>query len=175
MKTFNVILTSKNKNAINNYFLLLSKYLIWSLYSTKKNFKNKINKKNFTILKSPHVNKKAQEHFETRFFKKCLIIKLQKIFKFIIFLKKSSNNMFSDVNIKCKQIFYSSNKLFLGTLNINNFKTKSQNNTFFVRNFKLKKRLNKVKINHKLKYINVRKNNKLFTAFILYSDFLNLC
>lgn len=80
-----------------------------------------------TILKSPHVNKKAQEQFEIRFFKKQLTIKSIKIFKYLIFLKKLNFNLFSDVNITLK---YSIKKKETQKLNLK---------IFILENFKLKK------------------------------------
>ena len=81
----NLILKSTNKG-INIY----STFLISILKGLKIQYKYvqiPIFKKNLTVLKSPHVNKKAQEHFELKIFKKIIIIKSEielKILKFII-------------------------------------------------------------------------------------------
>ncbi len=53
-----------------------------------------------SILKSPHVNKTAQELFEYRTYSKTLMINPFKIFKTLILLKKIKTNLFQDVKIK---------------------------------------------------------------------------
>ena len=65
----------------------------------KKNisfFKNKKKKKIYTVLKSPHVNKKSREHFLlNQNYKYNFIIKFKNIFKllnYIIFFKKKNSN-----------------------------------------------------------------------------------
>ncbi len=84
----NLIIKSTNKG-INIY----STFLISILKELKIQYKFiqiPIFTKHLTILKSPHVNKKAQEHFELKIFKKIIIIESKielKILKFIILNK----------------------------------------------------------------------------------------
>jgi hypothetical protein len=58
--------------------------------------------KTFTILKSPHVNKTAQEQFELNFFSKDLKIQSFQLFKILLLLKKIQSLSFSDVQIKIR-------------------------------------------------------------------------
>ena len=61
-----------------------------------------LQKKRLTVLKSPHVNKKAQEQFEYRLFKKQFETEVTKNFKYLVFLKKLNYNLFSDIHIRLK-------------------------------------------------------------------------
>ena len=67
---FSVTITSRNKNSTNDFFLFFNENTVYKSNVIKKYFQKKIEKKRLTILKSPHVNKKAQEQFESRLFKK---------------------------------------------------------------------------------------------------------
>jgi len=69
MNIFKIIITSKNHITIRNFFLFLYKNKINKLNILKSIFQEK-KKKKLTILKSPHVNKTAQEQFEKEFLKK---------------------------------------------------------------------------------------------------------
>lgn len=69
MKTFDVIIKSKNQNSIAKLFSLLKKK---KCNNIKKYFQKKTKQKRITILKSPHVHKKAQEQFEQVIYNKQL-------------------------------------------------------------------------------------------------------
>ena len=118
MKTFNVTITSRNKNSIYNFFLFFNRTSSSTLNARVIYCQKNLKKKRLTILKSPHVNKKAQEQFEYRLFKKQFRIEVTKIFKYLIFLKKLNYNLFSDIHIKLKrsvrnkEIIKSSLKIF---------------------------------------------------------------
>ena len=88
-------------------------------------------KKKLTILKSPHINKTAQEQFEARIFSKKLIIYPIKNSKYLAFFKKIRNNLFSDIYIKTKFSLNKTaeNNLKLKIFNPNNFKI---NKNFYV-------------------------------------------
>lgn len=102
MKTFNVTITSRNKNSIYNFFLFFNRTTLSNLNARIKYCQKNLKKKRLTVLKSPHVNKKAQEQFEHRLLKKQFTIAVTKFFKYLVFLKKLSCNLFSDVNIRLK-------------------------------------------------------------------------
>lgn len=133
MKYYQITLTSKNKQSLKDY----SKFFNNNIEIFKLLIKsyNKIKKKNIiTILKSPHVNKKAQEQFEFRLFSKQITLQMHSSYKFLIFLKKIETNLFSDVNIKIKLLVNknlqkkSQNKIFNPSyFQLNFFKT----NTLF--------------------------------------------
>ena len=173
MKTFNLIITSKNKSIINNFVYFFVEYLIYNLNSLKKQFKNTKNKEKIVILKSPHVNKSSQEHFEKIVFKKYFLIKIQKSFKYIIFLKQLSHKLFSNVNIQLKQILTNKNVLNFSIFNINYFKIKLYvNKKILYKNYILKKNLNKLNKKCFLKKTLVKKINSLFISLDLYGEVL---
>jgi len=114
MKTFNVTITSRNKNSIYNFFLFYNKTTLYNLNTRIKYFQKNLKKKRLTLLKSPHVNKKAQEQFEYRFFKKQFAIEVTKNFKYLVFLKKLNYNLFSDVHIRLKHAITNKSIIKLG-------------------------------------------------------------
>lgn len=106
MKFYNFTFSSKNKKSLKFFFItffnsesnLNSKVI-------KAQFQKKKKKKFITILKSPHVNKSAQEQFEFKHNFKQLSIYQPKGLKYLYFLKKIKNNGLSDIKIKTKFSF----------------------------------------------------------------------
>jgi ribosomal protein S10 len=128
----NIKILSKNKMSLQRFL----KFFVLFCNENKINFfikyfsqKQKIHK--FTILKSPHVNKKAQEQFEYRLFSKKLNIFSFQILKFIIVLKKIQLKLFSDIKINIKFILNTIKlkKQISNSLKPNNFKLKTFQNT----------------------------------------------
>ena len=62
-------------------------------------------KKFITILKSPHVNKTAQEQFEYRFFSKHFLVFSPKSRTLVLLLKKLKNLSFSGIKLEVKGMF----------------------------------------------------------------------
>lgn len=96
---FYLTIKSKNKNSLN-VFLKVFKKLV-----NQKNLNftnNKKSIKRLTFLKSPHVNKTAQEHFNFVIFSKFACVKNLQIFKTLMILKKIKNNICCDVVLKIK-------------------------------------------------------------------------
>jgi ribosomal protein S10 len=98
---------SKNKNSLQyflNFFdnILLNNKLFIFIFKIKVSKKTK--KKIFTVLKSPHVNKSAQESLEQRFYKTRLKCFVPQIHLFLIFIKKLKVSFFSDVAFKIKLV-----------------------------------------------------------------------
>ena len=56
----------------------------------------------YTVLKSPHVNKKAQEQFEYRLHKRQISFYWFQSFKMLMLLKKVQTKLFPDVKIKIR-------------------------------------------------------------------------
>ena len=75
--------------------------------NTTFSIKNKKRKKQkTTLLKSPHVNKKAQTHFQSIVYSanlKCLTLNAKKNY---IMLKKIKNHLFPDIKIKIEQTIF---------------------------------------------------------------------
>lgn len=103
----NVKITSKNQNSLKRFiknFKTLSKNKRLHLRRFLNFYQRKQNNKIFTILKSPHVNKKAQEQFEYNLYSKNLKIKSFQILKVLILLKNFQKTLHTDVDIKVKFI-----------------------------------------------------------------------
>jgi ribosomal protein S10 len=122
-----IVLLSKNNRSLNS-FLKTLKTLKCNKRLQLRRILLFINKKRvsktFTILKSPHVNKTAQEQFELNFFSKDLKIQSFQLFKILLLLKKIQSLSFSDVQIKIRFGIQSLSKQ--STL-INNLKLKLLN------------------------------------------------
>jgi hypothetical protein len=89
-------------------------------------FQQKQKQKVFTTLKSPHVNKTAQEQIEYRVFSKQINIFSFQILKFLILIKQIQTKICPDIEIQIK--FVLNNKIIpktkLISLNPNNYKIK---------------------------------------------------
>lgn len=131
-------ISSKNRQSLSHLTQICLKNKNLNFKIITKYFKDKTSKKIVTILKSPHINKTAQEQFEERNFTRHIQIRTTKAYSFLIFLKRITNNLLTDVKIKVnfniKSNFYSyfkNNKTF----NPDNFKIyfyrrKIKNTTF---------------------------------------------
>lgn len=141
MKPCHIVIKSKTQKSIDNvlfFFLTSLKHLKFRIL--KKIFKNNKKKTVLTILKSPHVNKKAQEQFEIKYFSNKLTIYSIEKFKLLILLKKLKTNLFSDVDIKTKFTINKKNEntLKIKMFDLDNFKTNNvhyKTSQFMVRQF----------------------------------------
>lgn len=99
-------LYSKDKKSLKRFIKLLKKISTkWkNLTFVFKNIKKK--RKKITILKSPHVNKKAQTQFQSLTYSTLIKYSSWEIKKSYILLKKIRNNLFPDVKIKIEQIVF---------------------------------------------------------------------
>lgn len=92
---------SKNSNSLTNFLKLLYKLEINKTLNLKltiyqcQQFKTC---KVFSTLKSPHVNKKAQEQFEFRRYKKQLKIHVLQLTTFLAIFKTVKSSLFTDIN-----------------------------------------------------------------------------
>ena len=143
MKSYHLIVQSRNQKSIRtflSFFFNSIKNLNFDVI--KKYFEKKRKKKILTILKSPHVNKKAQEQFEFRYYSKQITLYSTQNFKHLIFIKKIKDNLFSDVRIKTKFSINkkNENKLREVIFNPDNFQIKILGNKN-TRNLKQNKKL----------------------------------
>ena len=98
---------SKNSNSISNFLKFLYKLKtnkILNLNFTVIQSSQFRKFKKFSVLKSPHVNKKAQEQFEYNVFNKQLKIYVSQLSKFLIIWKTVKSTLFTDVNLTFKFI-----------------------------------------------------------------------
>ena len=103
LKSILINLTSKNKKSLKLFlqFLIINMKKITKV-NIKGNFQKKQKKKFISILKSPHVHKKAQEQFEYNvFFTNIKLYPLKNLQTFLTF-KKFNIKLLSDIKPKIK-------------------------------------------------------------------------
>lgn len=98
---FYLTIKSKNKNSLNTFLKIFKKILSKNTFNFTSNKKSI---KRFTFLKSPHVNKTAQEHFEYTIYTKQFKIHSSKSSLLLVFLKKLKHNVFFDVMFKIELV-----------------------------------------------------------------------
>lgn len=98
---FNI--SCKEKKTLNKFidFFQRLNFLPISLKLFSKQKKQKF----VTVLKSPHVNKTAQEQFEYRFYSKDFLIRSFKPLTLFLLLKKLKNQSFLGINLKVEGLF----------------------------------------------------------------------
>lgn len=106
MSKYSLLIYSKNKKTIN-YFLNFFKN------NEKQNFQvttKKLRKKTFSVLKSPHVNKTAQEQFQYVYFCISVSFMTHQIKKKLFLMKKIKNQLFPDLKILIKGTYLNKKK-----------------------------------------------------------------
>lgn len=102
---FNIHICTKNYKSLQNFVKTISKKSLLKLLSvTNSTYSIERKNKIFTVLKSPHVNKTAQEHFEQNFYSKKFKIYSYKPFLFLVFLKTLKQNHFTDLTFKIEVV-----------------------------------------------------------------------
>ena len=102
MSNFTILLYSKNKNTLNHFLNFFKNSEKQNFRITKKLLQKKKKKKRVSILKSPHVNKTAQKHFQYVYFYVSLSFKTHELQKNLGVLKKIKNQLFPDLKIVIK-------------------------------------------------------------------------
>jgi ribosomal protein S10 len=115
---FHIKVSSKDKKVLENFGQFLSKLEMTSNFL--KSFSKQNTRKFVTILKSPHVNKTAQEQFEFRFYTKEFVVSSFKPLTFFLILKKINNLSFSGMNLKVKSLFKRNEKKKVTAVNPDN-------------------------------------------------------
>jgi ribosomal protein S10 len=141
----NIYIYSKNYNSINRFLIFVRNYLLFNdklkIEIKASEFPRRIKKKKFTVLKSPHVNKIAQEQFEYYFCKKQIVLNSYKSLFLLVILKKIRTKLFSDLNIKIKlnNDNFLLNSKILNHLNPNNYQVSNveKKNLLHVKNYLL--------------------------------------
>ena len=104
MQQYYLKITSKNEKSLEHFLHFFYKHLKTKFNIIQKSVSIENKRKIITLLKSPHVNKTAQEHFEVRIFTKHVFLKSFSVNKNLIFLKKILNKLFQDVSIRLELI-----------------------------------------------------------------------
>nr|YP_010134143.1 ribosomal protein S10 [Navicula veneta]QWM93633.1 ribosomal protein S10 [Navicula veneta] len=131
MTKYTLILYSKNKTSIKKFLEFINNISKTQNFQIlKKLLKKKKTRKKISVLKSPHVNKTAQEQFEYIYYSIKIYFYSWEIKKYFIMLKKIKNQLFPDIYINIKTKIYASKKnklinlekisLYKPTININN-------------------------------------------------------
>lgn len=157
---YQIKIISKNRVSIKNFLKVFNK-ILHNFNNVTKYLKKKRKIKILTILKSPHVNKTAQEQFETRlYFSQINIRYSTKNLHLLIFLKKLKNYVFPDIKIKIK--FLISDSL------VKNTQTQLLNpNNFDFQFFNKKLITNNINFFRNQKYFYLKKNNFKQTNYLL--------
>lgn len=100
---FYLKISCKNKRLLKKFLCFLNKIELLSIFL--KPFPKHRKRQFVTVLKSPHVNKTAQEQFEYRIYSKHFLIRSFKPLTFILLLKKLKNLSFPSINIEIKGVF----------------------------------------------------------------------
>lgn len=99
MKQYSLKIRSKNEKSLRYFLYFFSKHLKTRFNIIQKSITSKTNRKIVTLLKSPHVNKTAQEHFEAHLFTNKMLVKSAYLEKNFIFLKKTLTKLFQDISV----------------------------------------------------------------------------
>ena len=115
-----LILTIKSKNkkshvimynCLNNFFIFQKKIVLKKIKTSK-----------ITLLKSPHIHKKAQQHFEQKLHKTTIIFVINS-FTIFLLLKKLIDNIFLDNYINYKYVYNNVKTFYAFLFWFLNFKT----------------------------------------------------
>lgn len=116
MTKYKINLCSKNKKSLD-YFLNFSKcnVKLQNFQSFSNLLKRKKTIKKITVLKSPHVNKTAQEQFGYTIYSLKMICNSWDAKKYLVILKKIKNYLFPGIKIQVDALF-TKKKIYLKTL-----------------------------------------------------------
>jgi len=106
MKKYYLKVVSKNEKSLTKILYFLSKHLKTKFNILQKTIISHNDRKIITLLKSPHVNKTAQEHFEVRTFSSKILFSSDCLEKDLIFLKKILFELFQDVSIRLELLIH---------------------------------------------------------------------
>jgi ribosomal protein S10 len=128
---FYLKISSKNKEVLKKFITCVN--VLNSSTAIVKNPTKYNTKKFITILKSPHINKSAQEQFEFRFYNEKLLVCSFKPLIFILRLKKLKSASFPGIDLEVTSLIEagSTDKITLKTLNPAYFSLKASNRIDF--------------------------------------------
>ncbi len=92
--------SSKDNSVLEKFLRFLQRLKISP--TVFKHFSKQNKRKFITILKSPHVDKTAQEQFEFRYYTKEFLVDSPKLFTFFLTIKKIKNLSFPGLKLKVK-------------------------------------------------------------------------
>ena len=125
---FHLKVSSKDSKVLEKFVQFLLKLetspIVLKYFSQQKKLKF------ITVLKSPHINKTAQEQFEFRFYSKQFLINSFKPLTFFLVLKKIKNLSFPGIKLEVKGLFdkNKNDKSFLEVIDPDNAILKTKGN-----------------------------------------------
>lgn len=138
MKNLKIVVKSNNKKSITQLMCYLNEKLKTNKFILQKICLKILNKHQFTILKSPNINKTAQEKFEKKNFNIQIMSAVTKFICFLYFLKQLSQSSSPDCCVFLKyKIICQYNPIFRriifnsGILKTSKYSNKTMNNAFF--------------------------------------------
>lgn len=143
---FYLKISCKDKRIFNKFLLFFAK--LEPLPIRLKSFPKPEKRKFVTVLKSPHVNKTAQEQFEYRFYSKHFLVQSFKPLTFFLLLKKLKNFSFPGINIEVQGLFEKNKtkQCTLEIINPDNITLKNINNGYLSKKRLQMDRRNKILI-----------------------------
>lgn len=114
---FYIKVSSKDNQVLKKFLRFLAK--LASSPTIVKHFSKQNKRKFITVLKSPHVNKTAQEQFEFRYYSKEFLIDSFKPLTFFLVLKRVKSLSFPGVKLEVKGLL-NTQKKYQSVLNVVN-------------------------------------------------------
>lgn len=102
MRYIKMCIQSKHQYYIDQFIILFNKKSRTFFKSIKQIFIKKKYQPRFSVLTSPHVNKKAQEQFEIKIYYWQMKVQTFELLKLGIFLKRVNESVFPNLNFKLK-------------------------------------------------------------------------
>ena len=111
MTKYSITIFSKNKNLLLSFTKFLQRNLKFQKLQMPIEYIQKKQKtKKITVLKSPHVNKSAQEQFESSTYSVTINAYSYNFRTDLIAIKKIKNQLFPSLHVKIKKTFPNKNK-----------------------------------------------------------------
>lgn len=101
---FYIKISAKEKRVISNFMKFFSRISSDLKLLQLSQFPNKRRRKFVTVLKSPHVNKTAQEQFEFRIYSKQFLVFSAKPSLFCFVIKKLNSSTFSGIKLELNSV-----------------------------------------------------------------------
>nr|YP_010139035.1 ribosomal protein S10 [Lithodesmium undulatum]QQJ94643.1 ribosomal protein S10 [Lithodesmium undulatum] len=137
----NINISSKHLDTVNDFVIFFFKLVNLKNLKLKifKKFKNTSKKKKtFTVLKSPHVNKTAQEQFKSEIFSYNIYFYSLQLPKILFILKKINTSLFQDLNLKIRININEKNKIKIKCIKLdsdNYFLLKANSSRFVIEKY----------------------------------------
>ena len=130
----NIDLKSKDYKVINKFIYIFSFFVYeYDKECNVKFFKRKTIKSLFSILKSPHVNKRAQEQFEFKYYNCRLTVSTLHYLKILLLLKVLNIKFSQNIRFKTTLSINTKTQLFNSSSNI--FFKKIDSTYLFIKDF----------------------------------------